>query len=357
MAQASRIPLILGAGMWGHPGTTSRIQDTNTAQKLVDALLKYDHYVVDTGRIYAEGTSEKVIGSLDLRGRARVDTKIFPVQPGDHGLLRLKEAMKVSIDALGPHKIRVFYLHAPDRHTPFEETLEATNELYNDGCLFARLISIPHAVHSPSLYSEELGLSNYASWEVAEIVGICERRGFKKPTVYQGIYNLLDRTSEGELFPCLRKFGIRFAAYSTLAGGYLTGKHLDPMQGSVAATEHKYSHFNPELSLASFFTTRYPPMAETVKRLQDVARKHDLTLTEVAYRWLQWHSRMIPSDAGVIIGASTVEQFEAAVVDSSKGPLPQEVVDACQQTWLDVRGIAKNYWLEDSVVKTIETTN
>lgn len=47
-------------------------------------------------------------------------------------------------------------------------------------------------------HSEELGLSNYASWEVAEIVGICERRGFVKPTVYQGIYNILDRKVEDE---------------------------------------------------------------------------------------------------------------------------------------------------------------
>lgn len=47
--------------------------------------------------------------------------------------------------------------------------------------------------------SEELGLSNFMSWEVAEVVGICERRGFIKPTVYQGVYNLLDRNTEPEL--------------------------------------------------------------------------------------------------------------------------------------------------------------
>lgn len=46
--------------------------------------------------------------------------------------------------------------------------------------------------------SEELGLSNYMSFEVAEIVGICKRRGFVLPSVYQGIYNVLDRTNEAE---------------------------------------------------------------------------------------------------------------------------------------------------------------
>lgn len=36
------------------------------------------------------------------------------------------------------------------------------------------------------------------SWEVAEIVGICKRRGFVLPTVYEGRYNLLDRVVEDE---------------------------------------------------------------------------------------------------------------------------------------------------------------
>ena len=76
------------------------------------------------------------------------------------------------------------------------------------------------------------------AFEVAEVVRICRRRGFVAPTVYQGRYNLLDRGAEAEyvapslrrvdamtadhrymtrLFPCLRKFGIKFAAYSVLA--------------------------------------------------------------------------------------------------------------------------------------------
>ena len=165
--------------------------------------------------------------------------------------------------------------------------------------------------------SEEFGLSNFMSWEVAEVVGICERRGFIKPTVYQGIYNLLDRTPEGELFPCLRKFGIRFAAYSTLAGGYLTGKHLDPsIEAKAVAIEDKNSHYNPEWPQSWFYLTRYPPMAAAVSKLKAISDKHGIALAQVAYRWLQWHSAMIPGDQGVILGASRVEQLEAAILSS-----------------------------------------
>jgi aflatoxin B1 aldehyde reductase len=53
-----------------------------------------------------------------------------------------------------------------------------------------------------------------ASWEVAELVGICKRFGYIQPTVYQGLYNAIHRTVEPELLPCLRKFGISFYEYN-----------------------------------------------------------------------------------------------------------------------------------------------
>ena len=64
----------------------------------------------------------------------------------------------------------------------------------------------------------EFGLSNYMSWEVAEIVYICKSNGWIVPTLYQGLYNAVARAVEPELFPCLRKFGIRFYAFNPLAG-------------------------------------------------------------------------------------------------------------------------------------------
>ncbi|KAI0792968.1 aflatoxin B1-aldehyde reductase [Irpex lacteus] len=332
----SRIPLILGTGMWGHLGTHSRIEDSETAQRFVDVMLNHGHVGVDTAQNYGNGTSEKV----EDVSIPRFSLKIFPNRPGYHKAERLKNDIKKSVQDLGPHKIRVFYLHAPDHATPFEETLEAVNNLYQQGVF------------------EEFGLGNFMSWEVAEVVGICVRRGFVTPTVYEGVYNLLDRTPEGELFPCLRKFGIRFAAYSTLAGGYLTGKHLETSpEANTASNDHPDSHFHPESALSLFFLTRYPPMAAAVTKPQAVANKHAIPLAEVSYRWLQWHSRMIPGDHGVILGASRVEQLEAAVLGSSKGPLPDEIVAACEQTWLEVRGSAKDYWLDDLIFDFLAEAN
>ena len=40
---------------------------------------------------------------------------------------------------------------------------------------------------------KELGLSNFASWEVANVYQICRSRGWVLPTVYQGMYNPITR--------------------------------------------------------------------------------------------------------------------------------------------------------------------
>lgn len=49
-------------------------------------------------------------------------------------------------------------------------------------------------------------------WEVAEMVTIARENGWVQPTLYQGLYNGIHRAVEPELFPCLRKYGMKFYA-------------------------------------------------------------------------------------------------------------------------------------------------
>lgn len=48
------------------------------------------------------------------------------------------------------------------------------------------------------LDSQEFGLSNFFSWEVAEFVAIAKKNGWIQPTVYQGRYNAVERGIEAE---------------------------------------------------------------------------------------------------------------------------------------------------------------
>ncbi|PSR71752.1 hypothetical protein PHLCEN_2v12356 [Hermanssonia centrifuga] len=215
-----------GAGNVGQPGSEATIVGPAETQKFIDVIVKYGQNGVDTSRIYGNGTSESVIGQLDLHGLP-VDTKIYPLNPGDHAPARLKELFKTSLDALTPHKVRILYLHAPDRSVPYEDTLEAVNQLYQQGHF----------------------------------------------------------------------------------GGFLTGKHLSP------DSPNEGTHFDPKWSLAKAFISRYGHTTSAVLELKEVTDKYQLSLAEVALRWLQHHSLLVPEDLGVVVGASRPAQLEKALLD------------------------------------------
>ena len=102
-------------------------------------------------------------------------TKVYPYKAGVHEPESLKEHFTTSLKELGADAVDIFYLHAPDRSVPFEKTLEAVNELHKEGKFV------------------QLGLSNYAAWEVAEIWNIANERGWVKPTIYQAMYNAISK--------------------------------------------------------------------------------------------------------------------------------------------------------------------
>lgn len=217
---------------------------------------------------------------------------------------------------------------------------------------------------------KQLGLSNYASWEVAEIVGICERRGFVKPTVYQGMYNAISkctplqyhsqileasheqryadcslsaRALESELEPCLRKFGISLVIYNPLAAGLFSGKYS-------SLEEPSEGRFSTSNSLGKRYMERYfkQSMMDALAMVEPVAKQFGIPLIEVGLRWCVHHSKLQTrakgGDDGVILGISSFEQLEQNVEACEKGPLPDEVVQVLDRAWVRVRGDAPGYW-------------
>lgn len=171
--------------------------------------------------------------------------------------------------------------------------------------------------------SSIFGLSNYASWEVAEIVSICRARGYVQPTIYQAMYNAITRGIEPELVPCCRKFGLRLVIYNPLAGGFFAGKIPSADEGAAP----KGGRFDPSNIVGQYYRARYlrEGYFRALESLKTVADAHGLRLTEIALRWCQHHSALLPSD-GIILGASSAEQMQQNCEDSEKGPLPEEVV-------------------------------
>ncbi len=96
-----------------------------------------------------------------------VSSRVYPVNPGDHSPAKLRTTFEASLKGLKVQKVRTLYLHAPDRATPFEETCAEVDKLHKEGKF------------------EQFGLSNFAAWEVAEVVMLCRSKGWVQPKIYQ----------------------------------------------------------------------------------------------------------------------------------------------------------------------------
>lgn len=98
-------------------------------------------------------------------------------------------------------QVELFYLHGPDRSTPYEVTLKAVNDLYKEG-RFRRfgISNYMSCVVSPLVLHDDRANGIPDRWEVAEIVQICKANDYVQPTVYQGIYNAVHRLASYILY-------------------------------------------------------------------------------------------------------------------------------------------------------------
>ena len=167
--------IILGLMTFGpDENAGARITSLDEYKKCLDYFQKEGYNEVDTARIYIGGKQEAFTAQAHWKERGlTLATKWYPGQPGAHKPTVLKEQVNTSLKELQTDCVDIFYLHAADRSVPFDETLEAVNELHKEGKFV------------------QLGLSNFTAFEVAEIVITCKERGWVRPSIYQGMYNAI----------------------------------------------------------------------------------------------------------------------------------------------------------------------
>eukprot|EP01057_Protomagalhaensia_wolfi_P005240 Protomagalhaensia_wolfi_Nauph_80__5239@NODE_563_length_2288_cov_107_822143_g420_i0_p1_GENE_NODE_563_length_2288_cov_107_822143_g420_i0NODE_563_length_2288_cov_107_822143_g420_i0_p1_ORF_typecomplete_len355_score43_43Aldo_ket_red/PF00248_21/1_2e54_NODE_563_length_2288_cov_107_822143_g420_i012242288 len=313
----------------------TRIHTNEEVTKLVDVLKEHGCFDIDTARIYGDGSSEEYLGRVEppLQTRGfQIHTKLYPNRGryggpemhSTHAPEDLRRGLIDSLKALNVAKVDLWYLHAPDRKTPFEDSLRAVNELHKEG-LFDRF-----------------GLSNYQSWEVAKICEICMANGWIMPSVYQGLYNAFHRTIEAELVPCLRFYGIALYVFNPLAGGFLTDRY----QRDQTLFEQG-ERFDPDQDQGKRIRKRYwnDEMWKALEMVRAAAAHHQIPTSEAALRWLVHHSVLKKENGdGVIVGASTVEQLATNLMVLKRPPLPGDVVDAMEKAWSVTRHLPLQYW-------------
>ena len=287
----------------------------------VRAFLDAGYSELDTAYVYNEGDCERLLGEVlsGLKRPYRIATKINPRVTGRLDGEAAYKQLNESLARMRIPSVDTVFLHFPDPATPVESVLSAMADLHEQGKF------------------QELGLSNFPAWMVADVWHLCDRHGWVGPTVYEGIYNPLTRKAETELNACLNRFGMRFYAYNPLAGGLLTGRYST---FDAQPEDGRFTH-RPNYQ-KRYWKKSYFDAVEVIKA---AAEKHGMTIIEAVYRWLAFHS-MLNGDRGdaIIIGASKLHHLEQNLNAVKAGPLPTDVVEAMERAWTITKGDSPSYF-------------
>lgn len=308
----------LGLGGWLTFG--GQVENDGTTACLKQA---YDLGInfFDTAESYAGGQSEIAMGqAIKTLGWKRNDIVISTklnwgghngeVLVNNHGLSRkhIIEGLRASLDRLDLEYVDIVYAHRPDRLTPMEETVRAF-----------------HHVIETKGWAFYWGTSEWSADEIAEACGIADRLGLIRPVVEQPCYNLLTRKKvEGEFQRLYSRFGLGLTTFSPLKFGLLSGKYNDspdaPPPGSrFAKGDDKFVNY----MRSNYGNQAWQQDIEKARRLQDVADKVGLPLSELALAWCLKN----PNVSSVITGASRPEQIVQNVkAVKSMGLLTEDVM-------------------------------
>ena len=293
--------------------------DECESARILDHALSSGITFIDTANIYSNGASEEILGRA-LKGRRHQIVLASKVcgrmddGSNDSGLSRIamQRALENTLRRLQTDYLDVYYLHQPDYNVCLEETLETLDRMIQDG-----------KVRFP-------GSSNFASWQVCQMLAIAEKKSSHPARITQPMYNLIARGIEQEYVPMAKDLGVSIIAYNPLAGGLLTAKHKasQPAEGSRFVKNQVYRD--------RYWNSEY---LQAVDQLADIASRAGRSLISMALGWLLHHT---PTSC-VVLGASRLEHLRDNLIAFEEGPLSAATVEECDAVWEHLRGFTPRY--------------
>lgn len=305
--------LCLGTMMFG--------EQTNETDSLKIMDYAYEHGMnfFDTANVYNLGESERIVGK-GLKGRRDeiiLATKVrgkMGENPNDAGLSRrnILSSVDASLKRLETDYIDIYYMHAPDYETSMEESLETMSALVKSGKI------------------RYIGVSNFAAWQIADMLSICDKRNYVSPIITQNVYNAITRGIEAELIPFLKEHNIGMSIYNPIAGGFLAGKHKPGNPSENTRFSNNKSYYDRYWSDENF---------TAVEKLTEIATKHNLSILQLAMKWCAGQK----SVTSIITGVSRLSQIEQNIASVEGDPLDAETLAQCNEVWHSLAGTRFGY--------------
>lgn len=252
----------------------------------------------DTANIYADGTSEEIVGRAINKYSRREDivlaTKVFGRMhrgAGGGGLSRkaIIEQLDASLRRLGTDFVDLYQIHRFDSATPVEETMEVLHDVIKAGKV------------------RYIGASSMWAWQFSKMQHAADMHGWTRFVSLQNQYSLLQREEEREMFGLLADQGVGSIPWSPLAKGRLTR----PWGESTNRSE------NDEIARRFFLESD----SAIVGAVQRIAGNRGIPMAQVALAWVLRN----PCVTAPIIGPTKPDHLADAVASLSVTLTDEEV--------------------------------
>lgn len=277
-------------------GCMSLGTDETNAKRVIETALEEGITYFDTADLYDFGVNERIVGNALKKVREQV---VIATKVGnrwnengtnwnwDPSKSYIKDAVKQSLTRLGTDYIDLYQLHGGTINDNIDETIEAFEELKEEG------------------YIRHYGISSIRPNVIREYA----EKSSMISVMMQ--YSLLDRRPEETILPLTRNHGFSIVCRGSLAKGILTDKKWDAFSSSIQ--ENGYLEYSS---------------SELKDLLSSLKEKFShRSLTEIATHYCL----SSPTVASVVTGASTPNQIKMNVKAVNSLALTKEELDFLKQ--------------------------
>ncbi len=251
----------LGLGCMGMSWAYGPSDEAEAIATIHEALDRGVNFL-DTAEVYGPFTNEKLVGRAvrDRRKQVVIATKFgFRIDAdgksvgADSRPEHIREVVNASLQRLGVEHIDLLYQHRVDPAVPIEDVVGTMAEFVKAGKV------------------KYLGLSEASPRTLRRAHAV------HPITALQSEYSLFEREVETEVLPACRELGIGFVPYSPLGRGVLTGRS----QSANQLPEDDFRRRMPRFQADNFDRNQ-----KLVAVVQDLARRKNSTLAQIALAWL-----------------------------------------------------------------------